>query len=183
MNIVSVISLQQLLSSSSYNADTRSLFLHKTSTTPELFRLRTRHIRNLATSKLPPGLDHAGVPPSERSRLLSRQYALHIPRTGGSVQYPWCHGTICMGVTQIPHGREAIPLHCSAPLRLLRLIGAVASDFQTHMIVDRLFGILGLIAGPQFIPNYYLSVKQSFTRFAATLAKTMGLSTSQVSGP
>jgi hypothetical protein len=61
-----------------------------------------------------------------------------------------------------------------APLRFLRLMNAVAAEFQTKETVDRLFGCLGLMEGLNFTPNYSVSVEQNFTRFAATLASDYG---------
>jgi hypothetical protein len=66
------------------------------------------------------------------------------------------------------------PFTDPAPLRFLRLMVAMASEFQTREIVDRLFGCLGLMDGLDFIPDYELSVKRNFTRFATTLASEYG---------
>jgi hypothetical protein len=66
------------------------------------------------------------------------------------------------------------PFTDPAPLRFLRLMATMASEFQTREIVDRLFGCLGMMDGLHFIPNYELSVKQNFTRFAVTLAEDYG---------
>jgi hypothetical protein len=61
-----------------------------------------------------------------------------------------------------------------APLRFLRLMVAMSSEFESREIVDQLFGCLGMMDGLNFIPDYELSVKQNFTRFAATLASEYG---------
>jgi hypothetical protein len=66
------------------------------------------------------------------------------------------------------------PLTSAPPLNFLRLLAAVASEFQTQEIVDRLFGCLGLMEGLDFKPDYALSVKKNFTRFAVTLARDYG---------
>jgi hypothetical protein len=66
------------------------------------------------------------------------------------------------------------PFSDPAPLRFLRLLVAVASEFQTQEIVDRLFGCLGLMEGLDFTPDYSLSVKQNFTRFAVAIAQNYG---------
>jgi hypothetical protein len=61
-----------------------------------------------------------------------------------------------------------------APLRFLRLMVAMSSEFESRDIVDQLFGCLGMMDGLNFLPDYKLSEKQNFTRFAATLASEYG---------
>lgn len=60
------------------------------------------------------------------------------------------------------------------PLRFLRLMAAVAGEFETQELCDRLYGFLGLIEGLDFVPDYQTSAKEDFTRFAATIAKQYG---------
>jgi hypothetical protein len=66
------------------------------------------------------------------------------------------------------------PFTDPAPLRFLRLLVAMSLEFESRELVDQLFGRLGMMDGLNFIPDYKLSVKQNFTRFAATLASEYG---------
>jgi hypothetical protein len=69
---------------------------------------------------------------------------------------------------------KLFPFTDPAPLRFLRILVSMASEFETREIVDQVVGSLGLMDGLNFIPDYELSVKQNFTRFAATLASEYG---------
>ncbi|KAJ4372265.1 hypothetical protein N0V83_004039 [Neocucurbitaria cava] len=60
------------------------------------------------------------------------------------------------------------------PRRFLRLMASVAQEFVTQELGDRLFGFLGMIEGLDFVPDYQQTVKENFTRFAATLARQYG---------
>ncbi|KAF1840027.1 uncharacterized protein K460DRAFT_372000 [Cucurbitaria berberidis CBS 394.84] len=60
------------------------------------------------------------------------------------------------------------------PLRFLRLMVNVAQEFATQELGDRLYGFLGLIDGLDFVPDYKTTVKENFTRFAATIARQYG---------
>jgi hypothetical protein len=62
----------------------------------------------------------------------------------------------------------------AAPSRFLRLMNAVAAESQTRVVVDWLFGCLGLMEGLDFMPDYSVSVEQNFTRFAVTIARDYG---------
>lgn len=60
------------------------------------------------------------------------------------------------------------------PLRFLRIMYQAASEFAVSELGDRLYANLGLIEDNQFAPDYALSVKANFTRFAVFLAQSYG---------
>ncbi|KAL6711855.1 hypothetical protein ACN47E_002898 [Coniothyrium glycines] len=60
------------------------------------------------------------------------------------------------------------------PQLFLRIMAAVASEFVTQELGDRLFGFLGMIPGLDFVPDYSKPLGGEFTRFAATLARQYG---------
>jgi hypothetical protein len=59
------------------------------------------------------------------------------------------------------------------PLRFLKFMYAVDSGFVTTEIQDKLFSLLGMIEELRFVPNYSLSIKENFTRFAAAVAEQL----------
>lgn len=66
------------------------------------------------------------------------------------------------------------PFQGAQPLRFLRLIYAVNSEFKTTELGDKLYSLLGMIEELRFVPDYGQSIKSNFTRFAAGLAEQFG---------
>lgn len=57
------------------------------------------------------------------------------------------------------------------PLLFLRIMAAVAQEFVTQELGDRLYGFIGMLKGLDFVPDYTTPVRENFTRFAATIAR------------
>ncbi|KAF2751390.1 heterokaryon incompatibility protein [Sporormia fimetaria CBS 119925] len=67
------------------------------------------------------------------------------------------------------------PFTEAQPLAWLRLITQATQEFETRELADSLFAFLGLLpADTGFMPDYSMSIRENFTRFAATLAERFG---------
>ncbi|KAF2475901.1 heterokaryon incompatibility protein [Lindgomyces ingoldianus] len=60
------------------------------------------------------------------------------------------------------------------PLRFLRVMYQVSQEFLTLELADQLYAFLGMLEGSSFTPDYSVSTKANFTRFAASLADDFG---------
>ncbi|KAF2001526.1 heterokaryon incompatibility protein [Amniculicola lignicola CBS 123094] len=60
------------------------------------------------------------------------------------------------------------------PLRFLRTMAQAASEFATTEVCDSLYAFVGMIKAAEFTPDYSLSTRENFTRFAATLPEKFG---------
>lgn len=69
---------------------------------------------------------------------------------------------------------KLFPFDDPAPRNYLRMMSAIAGEFDTSKYVDRLFGCLGLMEGLDFTPDYNRSIVENFTEFAVTLARDFG---------
>ncbi|TQN68508.1 Heterokaryon incompatibility protein 6, OR allele [Colletotrichum shisoi] len=69
---------------------------------------------------------------------------------------------------------KAAPYEEEQPLRFLRIMTQVAEEFATSELADNLYAFLGMIEGSGFTPNYDLSIRQNFTAFAVSLARSFG---------
>ncbi|KAL1603878.1 hypothetical protein SLS60_005470 [Paraconiothyrium brasiliense] len=60
------------------------------------------------------------------------------------------------------------------PLRFLKFMAQVASEFETTELVDRLCAFLGMLDNSSFRPDYTRTIRYNFTAFAVSLAQTYG---------
>ncbi|KAJ4345568.1 uncharacterized protein N0V89_011701 [Didymosphaeria variabile] len=69
---------------------------------------------------------------------------------------------------------KRFPFTDRQPLRFLKFMAQVASEFETTELVDRLCAFLGMLEGTSFRPDYTRTISYNFTAFVVSVAQTYG---------